>query len=47
MTEKQKKTSRRLQILEALAHELEVNPGERITTARLARPVGEIGRAHV
>lgn len=40
MTEKQKKTSRRLQILEALAHELEVNPGERITTAGLARAVG-------
>jgi len=40
MSENQKKPSRRLQILEALAHELEVNPGERITTAGLARAVG-------
>lgn len=32
--------SRRQQILEALAHMLEVSPGERITTARLAREVG-------
>lgn len=32
--------SRRQQILEALAHMLEVCPGERITTARLAREVG-------
>jgi len=40
MTEKQKKSSRRQQILEALAHELETNPGERITTAGLARAVG-------
>lgn len=31
---------RRRQILEALAHELEINPGERITTAALARAVG-------
>ncbi len=35
-----KKPSRRQQILEALAHELEMNPGERITTAGLARAVG-------
>lgn len=34
------KSSRRQQILEALAHELETNPGERITTASLARAVG-------
>lgn len=36
-----KKTSpRRQQILEALAKELETNPGDRITTARLAEAVG-------
>lgn len=35
-----KKTSRRQQILEALAHMLEASPGERITTARLAKEVG-------
>ena len=40
MSENEKKPSRRQQILEALAHELEVNPGERITTAGLARAVG-------
>ncbi|MCW8901189.1 MAG: nucleoid occlusion factor SlmA [Gammaproteobacteria bacterium] len=40
MTENEKKPSRRQQILEALAHELEMNPGERITTAGLARAVG-------
>lgn len=34
------KPSRRQQILEALAHELETNPGKRITTATLARSVG-------
>jgi TetR/AcrR family transcriptional regulator len=34
------KPSRRQLILEALAHELEVNPGERITTASLSRAVG-------
>jgi TetR/AcrR family transcriptional regulator len=34
------KPSRRQQILEALAHELETCPGERITTASLARAVG-------
>lgn len=37
---KKEKTSRRQQILEALAHELEKSPGERITTAGLARAVG-------
>jgi TetR/AcrR family transcriptional regulator len=35
-----KKASRRQQILEALAHMLEASPGERITTARLAKEVG-------
>lgn len=35
-----KKTSRRQQILEALAHMLEASPGSRITTARLAQQVG-------
>ena len=34
------KTSRRQQILEALARQLEETPGERITTAGLARAVG-------
>lgn len=34
------KGSRRQQILEALAHELEQSPGQRITTAGLARAVG-------
>ena len=34
------KNSRRQQILEALAHMLEVSPGERITTAALAKAVG-------
>jgi TetR/AcrR family transcriptional regulator len=34
------KYSRRQQILEALAHMLEVSPGERITTAGLAKAVG-------
>lgn len=33
-------SSRRQQILEALARELEVSPGSRITTARLAAAVG-------
>jgi len=37
---KKDKPSRRQQILEALAHELEKSPGERITTAGLARAVG-------
>jgi TetR/AcrR family transcriptional regulator len=40
MAKNEKKPSRRQQILEALAHELEMNPGERITTAGLARAVG-------
>jgi TetR/AcrR family transcriptional regulator len=35
-----KNSSRREQILQALAHMLEVSPGERITTAALAREVG-------
>ena len=35
-----KKTPRRQQILEALAHMLEASPGSRITTARLAAQVG-------
>lgn len=37
---KQQKPSRKQQILEALAQELEKSPGERITTAGLARAVG-------
>ncbi len=40
MTRAQVKTSRRHAILEALAHELEMNPGERITTAQLAKSLG-------
>lgn len=40
MAENEKKPSRRQQILEALADELEKHPGERITTAGLARAVG-------
>jgi len=40
MSEAAKKTSRRQQILETLAQELEKSPGERITTAGLARAVG-------
>lgn len=36
----EEKQSRRQQILEALAHELEVNPGRPITTAKLAEAVG-------
>ena len=35
-----KKVSRQQQILQALAHMLEASPGERITTARLAKEVG-------
>jgi TetR/AcrR family transcriptional regulator len=35
-----RKSQRRQQILEALAQMLEANPGDRITTARLARQVG-------
>lgn len=34
------KNSRKQQILQALAHELEKNPGSRITTASLAKAVG-------
>lgn len=37
---KQMKSSRRQQILEALASQLEQNPGERITTAQLAKGLG-------
>lgn len=40
MSETDKKTPRRQQILETLAQELEKSPGERITTAGLARAVG-------
>lgn len=40
MADNEKKPSRRQQILEALADELETHPGERITTAGLARAVG-------
>lgn len=40
MTNNEKKPSRRQQILEALADELEQHPGEKITTAGLARAVG-------
>ncbi len=39
-TVKPEKISRKQQILQALAHMLEVNPGELITTANLAREVG-------
>jgi TetR/AcrR family transcriptional regulator len=39
-TEKKAKPNRRQQILEVLASMLEQNPGERITTARLAEQVG-------
>ena len=40
MTETADKLSRRDQILQALAHMLETNPGARITTASLAKAVG-------
>ncbi len=40
MAEKSEKQSRRHQILEALAQQLETCPGERITTANLAKAVG-------
>ena len=40
MSETGRKPSRRQQILETLAQELERTPGERITTAGLARAVG-------
>ncbi|MCU4677590.1 nucleoid occlusion factor SlmA [Catenovulum sp. 2E275] len=36
----QKRGNRKQEILEALANMLETNPGERITTARLAKAVG-------
>ncbi|MFC3678510.1 nucleoid occlusion factor SlmA [Bacterioplanoides pacificum] len=40
MTDNAEKISRRDQILQALAHMLENNPGARITTANLAKAVG-------
>ena len=40
MTASPQKPSRKQQILQALAHMLEVNPGARITTANLAKEVG-------
>src|SRR5690554_4093773 len=40
MSDKEQKISRREQILQALAQMLENNPGQRITTAALAREVG-------
>ncbi len=40
MTQATDKLSRREQILQSLAHMLEINPGARITTAALAREVG-------
>jgi len=40
MSDKDQKISRREQILQALAQMLESNPGQRITTAALAREVG-------
>lgn len=40
MTEAAPKISRREQILQSLAHMLEINPGARITTANLAKEVG-------
>lgn len=40
MSDKEQKISRREQILQALAQMLESNPGQRITTAALAREVG-------
>jgi TetR/AcrR family transcriptional regulator len=39
-TRTEKKSSRRQAILEALARELEQNPGERVTTAQLAKGLG-------
>lgn len=36
----ERKSNRKQQILEVLAHELETSPGNRITTARLASAVG-------
>ena len=40
MTQTNDKISRREQILQSLAHMLEINPGARITTAALAKEVG-------
>lgn len=40
MTDTEQKPSRKQQILQALAHMLEMNPGARITTANLAKEVG-------
>ena len=40
MTDTDQKPSRKQQILQALAHMLEINPGARITTANLAKEVG-------
>ena len=40
MAETIERTSRRKQILQALAHMLEINPGGRITTSALAKEVG-------
>lgn len=40
MSEMTESTSRRDQILQALAHMLETNPGQTITTAKLAKAVG-------
>jgi TetR/AcrR family transcriptional regulator len=40
MSKLNQKSSRREQILQCLAHMLEVSPGERITTAALAKEVG-------
>ncbi len=40
MSENHSKANRRQQILESLAHMLELNPGARITTAALAKEVG-------
>jgi len=40
MTDTEQKPSRKQQILQALAHMLEANPGARITTANLAKEVG-------
>lgn len=40
MANTEKKVNRREQILQALAHMLETNPGQRLTTAKLAAEVG-------
>lgn len=40
MTKSENKLSRRQEILQALAHMLEISPGSRITTAALAKQVG-------